>query len=243
MRAAASACACAVLALGIDASSAAAGPDYFHYQVFFPTSPRDGDDAWATFDPRASAMIRAVACGDEAQFGLLMGQGGEGITAIITGKIEWLAGTHDADPASPPAAQCQFSRKFLPYELCPYTVASGCDQPSVVDAFAKSAWYVDLQRGDFSALNDNLKVRFSPFCRFDPRSMQRDGIIVASGRVAPNDSSDQVRIDFAVGRDCMRGQVNKALEEMAVEGQMGTDGAPCHGKGIFGGDGTKGTGT
>ncbi len=229
-----------LLALAIGASTAAAGPDYLHYQVFFPSSPRDGNDAAATFDARASAMIRAVACGDEAQFGLLMGHAGEGITAIITGKIEWLAGSHDADPASPPMSQCQFSRTFLPYELCPYTVASGCDQAAVVDAFAKSAWYVDLQNGKFTALNDDLKVRFSPFCRFDPQLMQRDGVVVGSGRIAPNDSSDQVRIDFAVGRDCMRGQVNKALESMEIEGQMGTDGAPCHGKGIFSGHGTTG---
>ena len=240
VRLAAAALSCALLAIGLGASTAAAGPDYFHYQVFFPTSPLDGDEAALTFDARASAMIRAVACGDEAQFGLLMGGSGEGITAIITGKIEWLAGSHGSDPAEPPPAQCQFSRKFLPYELCPYAVASGCDQASVVDAFAKSAWYLDLQGGDFSALNDNLKIRYSPFCRFDPHVMQRDGVIVASGLVAPNDSSDQVRIDFAVGRDCMRGQINAALESMKVDGQMGTDKAPCHGKGILAGEGTHG---
>jgi hypothetical protein len=220
---------------------ASAEPDYFFYQVPFPPSPANGDQALATLDHRAEAAIEAVACGNELNFASYVKDGvtKEDSTALVIGKMEWLAGHPDLrGKRYITKTVCKFTRTVRGREFCNlYNDRNDprlCENPVKFESdFKQSTIWKNLRAGRFSELNDRLESLYRPYCGvvLGENNTVRSGVVAASRGIdtnyGPIDDREFVQLDFAVSRHCMLAQINASLLSMSVQQTPGSSGLPC----------------
>lgn len=191
----------------------AAGPDYFQYQVAFPAPPADGVEALNTLDDRAIRALTSVACGSEFDFlsKARAKQSDEDITNFVIGKMDWFGGHHDQQGSpSIRAAVCRAKATL--------------SKPADITTIEWDA----LRGGDVAPSNAAFVAQFGLRCgpSFDSDGTTIKGVVDSSQATDANPAGP-ITVNFTVSKSCMWDQINAALFQMAVVGQMGTDGLRC----------------
>lgn len=191
----------------------AAGPDFFQYQVPFPDPPANGTLAIDGFDSRAIPALTSVACGSEFDYlkWAREKKSDEDMTDRVIGKMDWFGGHHNAQGvAQINATTCRGSQTLF--------------RPPEIDSVQWDA----LRGNDVAPINALFVAQFGVRCG---ASFDRDGSpikgVIDSAQALDLNQGGPVRVNFTVTRSCMWDQINAAVSQMAVVGQMGTDGLRC----------------
>ena len=191
----------------------AAGPDYFQYQVPFPGPVANGIIAIDGFDDRAVPALTAVACRSEFDYlkWAREKKSDEDMTDLVIGKMDWFGGHHNAQGvAQIHDTTCRGSRTLF--------------RPPEID----SVQWAALRGNDVAPINALFVAQFGVRCgaSFDRNGSPIKGVIDSAQALDPN-SGGAVTVNFTVTRSCMWDQINAAVSQMSVVGQMGTDGLRC----------------
>lgn len=208
------------------------GPFYFMYQVPFPASPASGAAALAdlSFDARAKAVLKAIACGSEFQFlrKYRAREATEDSTMYVIGKLEWIAGNPRPDETRRFTEACRFTLAITGWDVCPlFLPSSECDAEEKIRAFEQSPEWRALRGGDVSALNKKFVDAYPVICGKSKDEAGQDVVGVIQKAVQPNPTQQILDVDFTLTSDCLKEQINTLVAGMKPGKRMGTD-TPCH---------------
>lgn len=221
---------CVLLAAAGPARGGTPGPFYFMYQVPFPASPSSGDAALASFDQRAKAVLKAIACGSEFEFlpKYRAREATEDSTMFVIGKLEWVTGNPQINEARRFDEACRFTRRITAWDVCPlFRQPEDCGTPEKTAAFEQSAEWRSLRGGDFGALNRKFVDAYPVICGKSQDEAKVDVIGVIDRVVQPDPALQILDVSFTLTKDCLKEQINALVAGMKPGKRLGTD-APCH---------------
>ncbi len=183
----------------------------FDYRVRFPPPPTDGVNAVNTLDLRSATVIKFLACGDEVAFLKFVedSDSSEDILTYIIAKVSFLTGAPALD-----------GHKRITDVTCKQTVRLHnpvAALPGEKQDVTSDEW-ASLNKDKGNAIEIRETARFFGQCS-----------VISDVR----DNHDfTIDVDYSVGPDCMKTQVNQAVLRMSVKGQLGSSGLPCINKGF-----------
>ncbi len=211
------------------------------YQVNFGTPPPDGKTALNTFATRATAVLAAVACGDElgSYHNVDSSDNGEGAAASLVGKVEWYiqafnqagnGATIDASNHVAGVPPCVQTRRYVQGDF----MGDG------------NSWKRDFDAGAFNAdgtLNDPAGLASAFQNKLIAKFKAGDGEACSSFSVsaifgaANTPDAGLILFTYTVPMDCLRSGVNLALMGFNESNggqfnQAGTNNAVCWEKGF-----------